>query len=72
MNVTTWNQFGISEILIICLAMVGFLSMIAVIAVAGGRVNQRELHLKSARGLQNLEPDENDLEDTKVGLTDPE
>ena len=72
MNVTTWNQFGISEVLFICLAMVGFLSVIAVIVTAGGRINRREIHLSRARRLQNLEPEENVLEDTKVGLTDPD
>ena len=72
MNVNTWEQFGGNEIALICLAAVGFLSVITVIVTASKRVNRREQVLSVARRLQNLEPEENVLSDTKVGLTDPE
>ena len=72
MNVTTWEQFGLNEILLVCLAAVGFLSVIVVIATAGKRVNKREKVLSVARRLQNLEPEESVLEETQFGGTDPE
>ena len=72
MNVTTWNQFGINEIILACLAMVGFLSAIVVIATAGKRVDKRERILKTATRLQNLEPEESVLDDTRFGGTDPD
>ena len=72
MNVTTWNQFGINEIALACLAMVGFLSVVVVIVTAGKRVDSREKVLKTATRLQNLEPEENVMEDTLYGGTDPD
>ena len=69
---STWNQFGLNEILIACLAMVGFLLAVVVIATAGRRVDTREKVLKTATRLQNLEPDESVLDDTFFGGTDPD
>ena len=62
MNMTTWNQFGINEVLLICLASVGFLSVIVVIATAGKKVNNNERTLKASRRLQTLEPEERVLD----------
>jgi hypothetical protein len=72
MNVTTWNQFGINDIILACLAMVGFLSVIVVIATAGKRMDKREKVLRTVRRLQNLEPEENVMDETRFGGTDPE
>ena len=72
MNATTWNQFGTNEVLLACLAMVGLLGVIVVIVTANIKMNKREMILKSARRLQNLEPDERVLDDIKFGGTDPE
>ena len=71
MNVTTWNQFGASEVLLACLGMIGLLSVIVVIVTANKKVNKREMVLKSARRLQNLEPDERVFDDI-FGGTDPD
>ena len=59
---STWNQFGINEVVLICLAAVGFLSVIVVIVTAGRNVNNRETVLKTTRRLQNLEPEERVLD----------
>ena len=72
MNVTTWNQFGLTEIIIACAGMVGFMSVIVVLATAGKRMDEREKVLKTATRLQNLEPEENVLDDTFYGGTDPD
>jgi len=72
MNVITWNQFGTSEILLACVGMVGLLSVIVVIVTANKKVNKREMILKSARRLQNLEPEERVFDDIKFGGTDPD
>ena len=72
MNVTTWNQFGTSEVLLACLGMVGFLSVIIVIVTSNKKVNDREMILKSARRLQNLEPEERVFDNIKFGGTDPD
>jgi hypothetical protein len=72
MNVTTWNQFGTSEVLLACLGMVGFLSVVAVVVTASGRVNKREMLIRSGRRLQNLEPEESVFDDTRFGGTDPD
>ena len=69
---STWNQFGINEILLACVAMVGFLSVVVVISTAGKRVDTREKVLKTATRLQNLEPEESVLDDTRFGGTDPD
>ena len=69
---STWNQFGINEILLACVAMVGFLSVVVVIVTAGNRVDRREKVLKTATRLQNLEPEESVLDDTRFGGTDPD
>ena len=72
MNITTWNQFGLGEILLACVAMVGFLSVIVVISTAGKRVDKLEQQIKMVHRHQSLDPDERVLDDTKVGLTDPD
>ena len=73
MNENTWNQFsGLPEILLICLAAIGFLSVVTVIVTATKRVNRREEVLSVTRRLQSLDPEESVLSDTKVGLTDPD
>ena len=59
---STWNQFGINEVILICLASVGFLSVIVVIVTAGKKVNIREQAIKSSRRLQTLEPEERVLD----------
>ena len=69
---STWNQFGINEIILACVAMVGFLSVVVVIVTAGNRVDRREKVLKTATRLQNLEPEESVLDDTRFGGTDPD
>lgn len=66
MNVTTWNQFGVNEVFLVCLAAIGFLSVIVVVATAGKRVDKRERVLKVASRLQNLEPEESVLSDTNT------
>ena len=71
MNVTTWNQFGVNEVLLACIGMVGLLSVIVVIVTANMKVNKREMVLKSARRLQNLEPEEQVFDDI-FGGTDPD
>lgn len=72
MNVTTWNQFGVNEVLIACIGMVGFLSVIVVIVTASKKVNKREMVIKSAHRLQNLEPEESVFDDINFGGTDPD
>ena len=63
MNVNTWNEFaGLNEVLLICLAAVGFMSVIVVVVTAGKRVNKREVGLSKAMRLQNLEPEESVLD----------
>ena len=63
MNINTWNEFsGLSEVLLICLAAIGFMSVIVVVATAGKRVNKREVVLSQASRLQNLEPEESVLD----------
>lgn len=59
---STWNQFGINEVVLICLAAVGFLSVIVVIVTAGRKVDDNEKVYKSTRRLQNLEPEERVLD----------
>ena len=71
MNVTTLNQFGVSEVILACLGMVGFLSVIVVIVTANKKVNKREMILKSARRLQSLDPEEQVFDDI-FGGTDPD
>ena len=71
MNVTTWNQFGVNEVLLACIGMVGLLSVIVVIVTANKKVNKREMVLKSARRLQTLEPEEQVFDDI-FGGTDPD
>ena len=62
MNINTWNEFtGLGEILLICLAAVGFMSVVVVIVTAGKRVNKREVTLTKTTRLQNLEPEESVL-----------
>lgn len=62
MNINTWNQFGINEVLLICLAAAGFMAVIVVIATAGKKVNNNEQTLKTVRRLQTLEPEERVLD----------
>lgn len=62
MNVNTWEQFGGNEIVLICLAAVGFLSVIVVIVTAGKRVNKREVILSKFSKLQTMEPEESVLD----------
>ena len=69
---TTWNVFGVGEILLVCLAMIGFLAVVGVIATAGKKVDDREVVLKAAARLQNLEPEERVLDDIQFGGTDPD
>ena len=69
---STWNQFGTNEVILACLGMVGFLSVIAVIVTASGKMNNREMSIKSNRRLQNLEPEERVFDDIEYGGTDPD
>ena len=63
MNVNTWNLFeGLSEVLLICLAAVGFMSVVVVIVTAGNRVNKREATLAKTSKRQTLEPEESVLD----------
>lgn len=62
MNVNTWEQFGGNEIALICLAAVGFLSVITVIVTASKRVNKREVILSKFSKLQTMEPEESVLD----------
>jgi hypothetical protein len=63
MNVNTWNLFGgLSEVLLICLAAVGFMSVVVVIVTAGRRVNKEEVTLTKTARLQTLEPEESVLD----------
>ena len=63
MNVNTWNLFeGLSEVLLICLAAVGFMSVVVVIVTAGNRVNKREVTLAKTSKRQTLEPEESVLD----------
>lgn len=62
MNINTWNQFGINEVLLICLASTGFMAVVTVIATAGKKVNNNEQTLKTVRRLQTLEPEERVLD----------
>ena len=45
---------------------------IVVIVTANKKVNKREMVLKSARRLQNLEPEERVFDDIEFGGTDPD
>lgn len=63
MNLSTWNLFGgLTDVLLISLAGVGFLSVIVVIVTAGKRVNKREVTLSKINRLQTLEPEESVLD----------
>ena len=49
---STWNLFdGAAEVVLICLAGIGFMSVVYVIATAGRKINTRELGLKGYKKL---------------------
>ena len=54
---STWNLFtGGAEVALICLAAIGFMSVVYVIATAGKKVTKRELSLKGYNKLMGKEP----------------
>lgn len=62
MNLSTWNLFeGLNEIILICFASIGFLSVIVVIVTASKKVNKRETNLSKVSKFQTLEPEESVL-----------
>ena len=70
---TTWNQFGLGEVLLISLASVGFLAVVYTIVVENNKMDKQEKVLRKVNKLiGELEPEERVLDDTKVGLTDPD
>lgn len=57
-----WNQFGINEIVLICFAAIGLMSVIFVITIAS--INNDEIEKKQkSKKLQSLDPDERVLAD---------
>lgn len=54
---STWNLFtGGAEVALICLAAIGFMSVVYVIATAGKKVTNRELSLKGYKNQSEDEP----------------
>ena len=54
---STWNLFtGGAEVALICLAAIGFMSVVYVIATAGKKVTNRELSLKGYKKQTEDEP----------------
>ena len=54
---STWNLFtGGAEVALICLAAIGFMSVVYVIATAGKKVTNRELSLKGYKTQSEDEP----------------
>lgn len=54
---STWNLFtGGAEVALICLAAIGFMSVVYVIATAGKKVTNRELSLKGYKKQAEDEP----------------
>ena len=52
-----WNLFnGAAEVALICLAGIGFMSVVVVIVTAGKRVTKRELSLKGYKKLLGKMP----------------
>jgi len=63
----TWSVFTPADLFLGLLGAVGFMSVVVVIATAGKKVNKREAVLSEARRLQNLEPEESDIQDDYYG-----
>ena len=54
---STWNLFtGGAEVALICLAAIGFMSVVYVIATAGKKITNREIGLKEYKNQSEDEP----------------
>ena len=54
---STWNLFtGGAEVALICLAAIGFMSVVYVIATAGKKITNREIGLKEYKNQSEDDP----------------